>query len=205
MNNQNNEFNFNEYKRLFNEGMLKDNLDAKNDILKYFCSLTTGQHVQFENNEVTLVSEEIMRKVYLKRWDKKIKEWYETETIPKKLICDFNQPMIGDNFINMTKQLKHQYKEYKTFDDKTKKGVEKMLSYIKEVWANDDEKMFQYILKWFSNVIKGEKNQSCLYAKSIEGVGKSTLREFIRNYVMGIGLYCKGKSEHLKGQHNMQL
>ena len=203
--NQNEEFNFNECRRLFNHGMLKDHLDVKNYIQKFFTPLISGQHVLIENNNVTLVSDEIMRKVFMRRWDKKISQWYDSETIPKNLICDFNKPIIGDKFINVSKQLKHQYQEYQTFDDNVKKGVDTMLGYIKEVWANNDNTMFNYILNWLSETIKGNKNKSCLYAKSIEGVGKSTLPEFLRDYAMGNELFLKGKSDHLKGQHNMQM
>lgn len=205
MNNQNAEFDFDEYRRLFNDGMLKDNLDAKNYIAKFFCPLTTGQHALIENNEISIVAKDTMKEVYMKRWDDKIKKWYEKETNPKKVICDFHKPMIGDKFINVSKQLKHQYQEYNLFDDKIKKAVEKMLSYLKEVWSNNDENMYKYLLCWLSKMVKGEKNKSCLYLKSIEGVGKSTLTDFLRDYVMGIDICLKGKADHLKGQHNLQM
>jgi hypothetical protein len=205
MNNKNQEFDFDECRRLFNDGMLKDHLDAKNYISKFFCPLISGQHTLIENNSVTLVADDVMRNVYMKRWDKKIREWYNTETNPKKLICDLNKPMIGSSFMNVSKQLIHEYKQYETFDNKIKTGVETMLSFIKEIWANNDQNMYQYLLNWLSDMIKGKKNKSCLYAKSIEGVGKSTLPEFLRDFVVGNGLFLKGKSDHLKGEHNMQL
>lgn len=201
----NEEFDFNKIKELYNNGMLKDHLDAKNYISKFLHPLTTGQHALVENNTITLISVETMRSVYYKRFGKDIKEWYETETIPKKLICDIHEPMIGDKFINMASQLKHKYQEYKTFDEKIKKAVNKMLVYIKEIWANNDENIYNYIINWFSNVVKGVKNQSCLYGKSIEGVGKSTLLDFFRDYVIGRDVFVKGKSDHLKGSHNMAM
>jgi hypothetical protein len=80
-----------------------------------------------------------------------------------------------------------------------------MLDYIKLIWANNNEDTYEYLLKWFANMVKGIKNSSCLYAKGGEGIGKSTLTDFIRDYVIGRNAYCKGKADHLKGQHNMQL
>lgn len=202
---QNSEFDFDEYRRLFNDGMLKDNLDAKNYILKFFCPLTTGQHALIEKNEISIIAKDTMREVYMERWDDKIKKWYKKETNPKKVICDFHKPMIGDRFINVSKQLKHEYKEYKTFDDKIKNAVEGMLSYLKEVWANSDDDMYKYLLNWLSTMVKGGKNKSCLYLKSIEGVGKSTLTDFLRDYVMGLDICLKGKADHLKGQHSLPM
>ncbi len=80
-----------------------------------------------------------------------------------------------------------------------------MLDYIKLLWADNNENMYEYLLKWFANMIKGIKNSSCLYAKGAEGIGKSTLTNFVRDHVIGKSAYCKGKADHLKGQHNMQL
>ena len=80
-----------------------------------------------------------------------------------------------------------------------------MLSYIKEVWASNNKKVYEYILKWLSNMSKGIKNKSCIYAKSLQGTGKSTLPEFLRDWVIGRDCTCKGKSDHLMGQHNLQL
>jgi len=80
-----------------------------------------------------------------------------------------------------------------------------MLSYIKEVLANNNEKVYDYLLKWLSCMVKGKKNKSCVYVKSSQGTGKSTLPEFIRDIVIGKDITCKGKSNHLRGSHNMQL
>ena len=38
------------------------------------------------------------------------------------------------------------------------------------------------MLKWLSNMVGGNKNKTCIYAKSLQGAGKSTLPEFIRDY-----------------------
>ena len=80
-----------------------------------------------------------------------------------------------------------------------------MLQYVREVWANNNDTVYEYIIKWLANMVKGNKNKSCLNAKASQGVGKSTLIEFLRDHVIGLPLTCKGKTDHLKGQHNLQL
>ena len=65
--------------------------------------------------------------------------------------------------------------------------------------------MFEFLLKWLSNVVKGKKNKSCVYAKGPEGIGKSTLTDCISQFVIGMNLCVKGKADHLRGSHNMQL
>jgi hypothetical protein len=199
------EFCFNKMNQLYENGNLKDHLDCKNYISNYFHPLNNGTHAFIENNTISIIQDETMNKVYLQRFKKDIKAWYRNETIPKKIICDINKPTVGTNFINVGKQLKHKYCEYKHFEKEIRENVKTMLSYIKEVWANNDEKVYQYMLKWLSNMVKGNKNKTCIYAKSLQGAGKSTLPEFIRDHVIGRDITCKGKADHLKGQHNLQL
>ena len=52
--------------------------------------------------------------------------------------------------------------EYVQFETELKNNVALILSYIKEVWANNDEKVYQYMLKWLSNMISGKKNKTCI-------------------------------------------
>ncbi len=151
------------------------------------------------------LQDETMNKVYLQRFKKDIKAWYRNETIPKKIISDINKPTVGNNFINVGKQLKHKYSEYIHFDTEIKENVKLMLSYIREVWANNDDNVYEYMLKWLSNMVRGNKNKTSIYAKCLQGLGKSTLIEFIRDHVIGRDICCKGKADHLKGQHNLQL
>lgn len=200
-----NEFCFIKMNQLYENGQLKDHLDCKNYISKYLHPLTNGTHALTENDTISIIQKETLNEVYLQRFEDDIKKWYKKKTIPKKLICDIHKPVIGNNFINLGKQLKHKYSEYAQFDPEIKVNVELMLSYIKEVWANNDEKVYQYLLKWLSNMVRGNKNKTCIYAKCLQGAGKSTLLEFIRDHVIGRDITCKGKADHLKGQHNLQL
>jgi len=200
-----NDFCFIKMNQLYENGQLKDHLDCKNYISTYFHPLNNGTHAFIENNTISIIQDETMNKVYLQRFKCDIKKWYKNETIPKKIICDINKPTVGTNYINVGKQLKHKYSEYIHFETEIKENVKTMLSYIKEVWANNDAKVYEYMLKWLSNMVKGNKNKTCIYAKSLQGAGKSTLPEFIRDHVIGRDISCKGKADHLKGQHNLQL
>jgi len=145
MENQKSEFNFDEMRNQYNNGLLKDYLDCKNYILKYFCPLRNGTHALIDNGEVTIIQKDTMADVYLSRFPKDIKTWYKSETIPKQIICDITKETIGLNFINISKTLKHKYEEYEKQNEENKKAVELFLSYIKAVWANNDDKVYFYI------------------------------------------------------------
>ena len=83
--------------------------------------------------------------------------------------------------------------------------MKRMLAFMKEVWCDGNEKLLQYLLKWFSNLLKGNKNQSILYVKPIEGVGKSTFTDFFIHHVLGSELHAKGDKECLCTANNMDL
>lgn len=205
MENQNCEFSFTEMKSLYDNGMLKDHMDCKQYIAKFIFPLLNGTYALAEGENVTIMQKETINEVYLSRFPKDIKTWFKTETIPKKLVCDLSKPTLGDNYINISKTLKHKYEPYKSLDENTKLGVNQILNYIKEVWANSNEEVYSYLIKWLSEMVKGHKNKTCLYVKGLQGIGKSTIPEFIRDFVIGKNVTCKGKSDHLKGQHNLQL
>ena len=147
MGSQKSQFNFDEMRNQYNNGLLKDHLDCKNYVLKYFCPLRNGTHALIEDGEVTIIQKDTMTDVYLSRFPKDIKTWYKSVTIPKQIICDISKDTVGSNFINISKTLKHKCEESEKQTEEHKKEVELLLSYIKEVWANNDDKVYVYILK----------------------------------------------------------
>jgi hypothetical protein len=80
-----------------------------------------------------------------------------------------------------------------------------MLKFFKEVWCNDNDEQHNYLLQWFSNTLKGNKNQAIIYAKAIEGIGKSTFIDFFVQYVLGKEFYAKGDKECIVSSFNMSL
>ena len=203
---QNQKFDWTEIKKTYDNGLIKDHLDCKQYISKFFVPLTNGTHAQIENNEITIIQKETMNEVYLGRFPIDIKKWYKSETIPKKLICDITKPMIGDDYVNIAnKQLFKYETKYDSFEKERKDAVDIMLSYVKDVWANGNEEVFAYLLKWFANVAQGKKNTICPFLKGDQGIGKTTFVEFLVDFAFGKSVCCKGKSDHLKGQHNLQL
>ena len=145
------------FKKLNNHYENKDHLDAKEYIEEFMCPLTNGEHAIFEEGKVTIVPDITMKNFYLNRFPDDIKKWYCKTLIPKKLICDIKKSQIGKNHINAAPELTRERKEYKTFSEKTRDGVDKMLNFFKEVWCNDNDKQYNYLLQWFSNTLQGNK------------------------------------------------
>jgi len=80
-----------------------------------------------------------------------------------------------------------------------------MLSFLKEIWASNNELQYQFIIKWFANMARGGKNQSVLYLRSEQGIGKSTFTDFLRKHVIGPKLCIQSGSQPLISQFNAIL
>lgn len=73
-----------------------------------------------------------------------------------------------------------------------------MLAFIKEVWANNNDINYQYLLAWFYRVLcePHRPTKTCIIATGAKGIGKGTLIEFIE--------LCMNKSTFLN-INNMQM
>jgi hypothetical protein len=80
--------------------------------------------------------------------------------------------------------------DYKNTGDYDIEKVQYFLDHIKNIWANGDEEIYEYLLNWLAHIIQKpeEKTQICVVLKSIEGVGKTMLLKMIGK-IMGDGYY----------------
>ena len=80
-----------------------------------------------------------------------------------------------------------------------------MLNHIKEVLCSSNDDAYNFLLKWLSNMIKGNRNFSALYLKGPQGLGKSTPIEFISDWVLSRPLCHQGGSGPFKSRFNGEL
>ena len=152
-------------------------------VKKYFIPLTNGQHIMIEyddNGEVmyTTKDDATIKKVYFNRMHKDMTNFYfKKYDQVKKLTCELNKPLFYGNYINTCPPFMYSVKPYEEFSSDLKEKVCVMINYLKEIWCSNDDQL-QYLLKWFSNMARGNKNQSVLYLRSEEGTGKSTFTDF---------------------------
>ena len=183
---------------------------CKEYITKYFYPLTTGQHiyVEYVNDKpvYNITDPKVIKSVYFNRLSKEINAYYFTEyTGIKQLVCELNKPLLFDNKINTCPSMMHDAKPYNTFSPDIKAKVQTMLKYVKESWANNKDDQFKFIIQWIANMTRGNKNQSLLYLKGPEGIGKSTFTDFLVKHVIGSRLSLKSGSQPLLSQFNSIL
>ena len=189
---------------------------CKEYIKQYFVPLIDGTHGVFVNGKYTIMDQTTVTKTYFNRMGASknedgddlfnISKWYFTQYKDLHTITyELNKDVISKGKLNLCPQMKHEYKPYKDFDDKTKKRVSYMLNYILEVLASGHKDQYEYILKWFAYMVKGFKNRAILYLRGGQGVGKSTLFEFVEKFVVGLDLAMKSGSQPLISPFNAIL
>lgn len=184
-------------------------VDAKAYIDKYFFVLSDGKHAMYnyDTKKYDIFDISTIKSTYFKRMSSELNNYYFTEkTDLRKITYDINKPELYDNYLNLCPRIKHSYKPYsEEFSDETKELVHRMLKHIREVLCSSNESVYGFLIKWLSNMIRGNKNDSCVYLKGPQGAGKSTPIEFIRDHVIGKDLCTQCGSGPLKSKFNGEL
>jgi hypothetical protein len=195
--------------------------ECKAYIREYFVPLLDGNHAVLENGKYVIRDKTALRHVYFDRMpdyvtgdddDKKpidLSKWYFNKyTDIRSITYELNKPTFYDDKLNMCPKMKYEYFKYDYEEDVNKPlkvKVNIMLNYIKEVLANGSDDVYKYILQWLSHMVKGNKNDSILYLKSKQGFGKSTLLEFMREFVIGDDLSLETGSGPIVSNFNAIL
>ena len=195
-----------------NEMYNKDDIvECRKYITKFFYPLINGNHyVLTKDKKITFLNytEVMIRQVYLNRLPKDIEKWYLKKTDVYELVCEVNLPKIDTEkkVINIFGGFMYEKKNYNEFSKKIKDNVNIMLNFIKEVICSSNEKVFEYVIKWLSNMARGNKNNSCLYLKTeAEGVGKSFFTDYLFAWVFGKAISAKSNTDPLLTSYNKIL
>ena len=160
-------------------------------VKQYIYPMNNGVYYLYvpSNNTFEYYEFETIKRCYLNKLDKSVNNYFSYEYSKLfKAINDINKPIIDNIKLEINLCSGFLYKNVEPFEDADDKAIDSlrpMLQYINEVLANDSEEVHQYLIKWLANMCQGNKNDSCLYLKGIEGIGKSTLTDFLHDYVLG--------------------
>ena len=85
--------------------------------------------------------------------------------------------------------------KYETYDVSK---IEIILNHIKQVWANNDEFIYKYILSYFHRIIRTpwDRSKICMVINGEMGCGKSTVIEMMIKYIFGSN--CGHQTQGLK-------
>ena len=198
----------------FNNVQSEDYKKAKQYIQEYYFETSCGMYYFynvnqkcFECREKKDFTNEVLKKV---ETNKSIVKYFEMNSKIYSVVSRLDRPLHycedGNYYINECKGLKHKnYKNYDEYDTNVKENVQKMLNFMLEITCSNDAKMFDSLVKYYSQICKGIKTEVILYKKSIEGVGKSTESDFIMDHVLGRDVAVIGNSDPLLTPFNKCL
>ena len=73
--------------------------------------------------------------------------------------------------------------------DEAKEGAWFIADHIKNVWTSNNDDQYNFVIRWLAHIIVGgEKLQTALYLKSIQGTGKSMIITFLMRKLLGYTL-----------------
>jgi hypothetical protein len=195
--------------------------EAQNYVKQYFVPLNTGNHAVYVNRKFEVMEQSVVKSTYFNRMPDELSKWYFKKYLDLRSITyELNKPLTFGNKLNLCPPMKHSFslglcpsetpttsgivglQAYESFDNSIKQKVDIMMNYVFEILANKNQEQYEYILNWISNMLKGNKNNSCLYLRGPQGIGKSTLFCFIRDYVIGKDLCLETGSSPIKSNFN---
>jgi len=177
--------------------------DSKAYITKFFVPLSNGTHAMLINGVYIIKEEQEVKRTYFNRMSKELQNYYFKEFSEIKTVCyEPNKETFFEDFINLCPQMKYSFNENYITKEKTEIKMNYILKFMKEILCSDKQDSYDFLLKWLSNMIKGNKNNSCLYMKGVQGVGKSSLYYFLSNHVLGKNLCLETGSDPIRTKFN---
>jgi hypothetical protein len=176
-------------------------------ICKYFFPLKDSCYAFYdkEDSKVTILDHKTIKVVYFNKLDVKISDWFfKKYTMIFSISSKIGGNFVENNTINLCGKFKYRYKKYDTFSENIKKNVEVMKDYFKNIWCSGKQDTYEYVMKWISNMMKGNKNTTFLYLRGEEGIGKSRGTDFIRGCI-GDELSLESNSVPLRSRFNKIL
>jgi len=174
----------------------------------HFKLLDTGNYYFLKNDKESKVyAIQDINTLFFNRLPKELKQWCKSADIPVySYATDVTKPKLFDNKINLFEGFMHPIKPYESYPQEIKDKVGMINSCILEVLCSGNVEVFHYIIKWYANMIKGNKNNAVPYFKGPEGIGKSTIPvEFMIKFVLGYLISVKAGVEPLKTSYNKIL
>lgn len=96
-------------------------------------------------------------------------------------------------------------RDYDSFSDEIKEGVQFMLEFIRTAICDENEEFFKHFLYYLNWICHGKQTQVIMYLKGAQGIGKTTFMNFLTQFVLGWNLCATGTKENLTTQFNISL
>ncbi len=186
--------------RLVEEG---SKTQVKEYITKFIFPLKAGGHIIKWEDGWSMMTTPDIREVIFARIPKEYTNYHFKErTDLKKIVYEIGKPELYENKINLSNPYKFVYNPDFKFPKEMKSKIAVLEDYLKNILCSGKQDCYEFLMKWISNTVRGNKNNSCIYLKGSQGSGKSTLFYFLSNYVIGKKLCLETGSDPIRTKFN---
>lgn len=95
--------------------------------------------------------------------------------------------------------------ELDELDEKTQSGLDLMKSFIRKVWASNNDAHYKYIVSWLAGLFTDGINKTALVMISKQGCGKGTLIEFLELLLKRSNMYVSSGITAVTQKHNTAI
>lgn len=190
----------------------KDLTTVINYINEHFYPMQNGNYyiknVDCETNIVTYdcVDKTTLQTVYFNKLPAEVKDWFFNKNLKiYKPINSIHKPKITDTTFNFFEGYKHIKKNFNEYSPEIKSKVQLMNDFFLEIICSNNKEVFDHYIKWHATVAQGGFTKTVLYLKGPEGIGKSTVTKFFREWVFGEKITIKSDVTPLKTAYNKIL
>jgi Family of unknown function (DUF5906) len=186
------------------EKYLESTMVGREYMQKRILSMEDGSYTMA--HDLREYDHQVITRTVFNKLPKELVKWYKTDNLenwsrivdPKKPRIDFEKKEINLLTLRTVKPIS----EYKK---KTKAGAQIVLDFFRDIIANENEGVYEYLLNWIANSAQGNKNTAAIYLKQeVEGIGKSTFVDCVKA-IIGGDVCQKGSVSLLKTEYNKSL
>lgn len=160
----------------------------------------------YKKGDLTYCNYEEFKKNQMIGFPKKLRDAIDSKVVPFEEVLEQATWTIDKEkrMINSLKAVHAEKLKKVVVGKKGKAYVEFFKTYVKEILANKREDLYDYIIKWLSNVVKLRKNKTALIIVSAtEGIGKTSIAKVMEK-LLGVNLVCYPNLKNL-AKFNFQL
>ena len=108
----------------------------------------------------------------------------------------------GENVISIFNGYK-----YDVLESVNESVIKEFLEFVREVIADNDEKVYEYIINWFAYIVQhpGKKTEAALVLKGLQGIGKNRFTDILCELLAGYSEKNVTDISHITGKFNSAL
>ena len=195
------EFSFVTLRDLFEHGKLRDNLDAKAYIDKYFFIGKGNKYIFWTENRFEMYDKITFTDMYLNRFPKKIKQYFLCEKVDiRKVTVDFTAGKIFSkgpiHYINMVHPLGIAILNH-IERIKVSECLDSIYDHILNVLCSGNKEMYEWVLNFLACTFANRKLRKALYFQSDERTGKGVVIKLILLGILGKRMYTTNSTEEI--------